>query len=648
MSVPDRTTSKQDQLLGMDQYKITRRDFVNSLLVGVGVALLEMPAPIRVLAQKKQQPSWEGYGGVGDYASSPGNTEEVTRVAHQMRDGNFDPPANFKNTGEVYDLVIVGGGMTGLAAAYYFKKAGRGKCLVIENHRIFGGESKRNEFMVNGQRLIGPQAANSFAIPEQGTGIGYELYNELEIPKTFDYQRWDPKFKPLKFDRENYASMFWCDETMKVGYFFDKLAEGDKPRWILAEELWQTHLNGTKYSQQVRADFHTWRNTTQRYYEGNDFAHWLDTMTYKDYVEKVMGLSPEIIKFVDPVIAAGVGLGSDVISAYTAYVIMPGFKGFSGTKAKTLVEEISPPCHWHSFPGGNDGFSRHLIKALIPNAIQGGRNFVDIMNGRVNFGALDDPANLVRIRLGATAVRVEHSGTPRSSEQVEVGYVEAGKLYRLKARGVVMATGGWVTPYVVKDLPSEHQDAFQEFHHAPILVANVALTNWRFLYKLGYTACRWNEGFGFHCNIRQPMIVGDYRPRLDPNQPTILTFYVPFYYPGGTIEQQGFKGRLEMMSTSYVEYERKIRLQMVKLFGGVGFNPRRDIAGIILNRWGHAYVCPQPGYYFGRDGKSAPRDVVRNCFGRIAFGHSELEGIQSWLGAATEGRRAVEQLMEIL
>ena len=181
-----------------------------------------------------------------------------------------------------------------------------------------------------------------------------------------------------------------------------------------------------------------------------------------------------------------------------------------------------------------------------------------------------------------------------------------------------------------------------------MLVVNVAVTNWRFLYKLGITACRWFEGFGFSCNIRQPMVVGDYQPPLDPDKPAIITFYVPFYYPGLSLKDQGMKGRNKMLSTSYGAYEQKIKEQMAALFGKAGFDPAKDIAGIILNRWGHAYINPQPGFYFGRDGRPAPREVIRKKFGRIAFAHSELNGHQHWVGAVEEGHRAARQVMDIL
>jgi spermidine dehydrogenase len=407
----------------------------------------------------------------------------------------------------------------------------------------------------------------------------------------------------LVFAKDNYGFQIWADSAPSFGYFFDDVSSPGRGWWMY--DMWGRDLEGTPFPPKLKRDLLTWRTSQKRYYDGNDVGRWLDSMSYKDYIEKVMGLDPGVTRYADPILAAAVGLGCDVTSAYTAQEIqMPGF---------AFTRKGSPShSEYHSFPGGNTCIARYFVKALLPNAIRGSGTFEDVLNGRVEFDALDRPENPVRIRLGSTAVRVEHDGSPERSEQED---------YRL---------------------------AYQQFHRSPMLVVNVALTNWRFLYKLGLTACRWFDGFGFCCNIRQPMIVSDYRPPLDPERPTILTFYVPFYYPGKPIHEQGVQGRNELFSTSYADYERQIREQMIRLFGGAGFNPRKDIAGIILNRWGHAYVDPQPGFYFGRDGAPAPRDILRKRYGRIGFAHSEMNGHQNWSGAAMEGRHAMGQLLEVI
>jgi spermidine dehydrogenase len=602
-----------------------------------------MPAPVKVLARIR---SWEGYGGVGDYARSHGNTEEVIEMFEAIQKGKYScTSSGAVDNGETFDLVIIGGGLSGMSAAHQFKKKARGggRCLILENHPMFGGQAKRNEFLVNGYRLMGPQASNSFVVIDRPGVAGYEMFSELGLPEDFQYRSYSEDLKPLQFDRTNYGFTLWHDLSPSVGYFFEDPAQGGEARWI--SDLWKNRLAETPYSEKVRQEFLIWRSTRKRYYTGGDFKVWLDTMTYSDYLQNVMGLSSEITDFANPVLASGLGLGCDAISAYGAYQIsMPGFMGFTRRKRERRFEVSD----WQSFPGGNDGFSRYQVKAIIPEAIDGSHSFEDILNNPVNFDVLDRPENSIRMRLGATALCVEHGDSREESDAVLVSYFKGGKVHRLKARGVVMATDSWINRRIVGDLPEKYRNAYRQFHRSAVMVVNVAVTNWRFLYRLGLTGCRWFEGFGFSCNIRQPMIVGNNSPPLHPDKPIVVTFYVPLFYPGLTIEEQGSKGRREILSTSYYDYEVMIREQMMKLFGRAGFDHGRDIAGIIINRWISAYVNPQPGFYFGKGGGEAPREVIRKPHGRIAFGHSELEGHQNWSGAFEGGKRAARQIMESL
>ena len=624
------TNHSYDHDLGLDS-NITRRDFINVSAASVGGML--------VLPKLRHSPSnqgadWYGYGGVGDYAPSHGNTPEVLRVAHSVRDGAFDGPvSDAVDTTEGYDLVIVGGGFAGMAAALRFRQERpSGRCLILENHPLFGGEAKRNEFIVDGERLMAPQGSNDF-IPVPDTGGPEDYFTSLGIPREFAYQEWDQSLGKLEFPLDNYGFMHWTADKATVGHFFDGSDAGTNGSW--AVDIWRNDLANTPWPQSVRGELLRARRTLVETYREDDIPRWLDSMTYKSYLEDVAGLPPQVTAYIDPILAGAIGLGCDAISAYWGqHFSLPGFSG--------------PPDYpaVHSFPGGNGGIARFFVKSLVPDAIGGTRGIDDVITQRIAFDMLDRPDNPVRIRLDSTAVRVEHRGEVAQAERVMVTYVRNGTTYRLTARAVVMASGGWMNRRVVRDLPPEHQRAYGSFNHSAVLVANVALTNWRFLHRLGVTACMWSGGFGFSCNIRRSMVMGDYRPPLHPDRPIVMTFYVPLYYPGLRATEQGTRGRTELLQTSFREYERQIREQMVRLFGGHGFDPRTDIAGIILNRWGHAYVNPGPEFLFPQDGSTAPPDVLREPFGRIAIGHSELRGHQNWTGAAAEGRRAVEALLD--
>ena len=586
-------------------------------------------------------PDWYGYGGVGDYAPSHGNTPEVVNIAHRLRDGGFTDLPDSMPISEEYDVVIVGGEMAGLGAAWHFKKhAGPGRtCLMLDNHPLFGGEAKENEFSVEGETLVAPQGANGFFLPphtdnpEQASGDS-RYYAEFNIPRDLPYQDWRAGVQPLNICRDNYGYLHWLlEDKTDVGYFFDTDKGG-----LWARNIWRNDLRDTPFTEEQRRALLAWRNSRNESLQGEGVERWLDSMSYKDYLEKELKLGLQGAAMADLFLAGAFGLGSDAVSAWVAKdILMPG------VLSREQAGQDMP--RRHSFPGGNSGFARYFLKHIIPAAITGEPDFDDIITGSINFKALDNPGQPVRIRLRSTAVSVRHESSAGKSGGVRIVFVRGGKEYAIRAKGVVMASGGWVNRYVVRDLPDEFRHAYLQFNHAPFLVANVALSNWRFLYRLGITGCRWEGGFGHTCNIRQPMRVGRRPVPLDPDKPVTLTFYVPMHTPGLPVKAQIAQARAELFYTSYTEYESRIRQQMIKLFSATGFNADRDIRGIILNRWGHAYVVPEPGFFFDSETRTAPRNVIKKGYGRIAFGHSELQGFQHWGPAADEGRRAMQQLL---
>jgi spermidine dehydrogenase len=341
--------------------------------------------------------------------------------------------------------------------------------------------------------------------------------------------------------------------------------------------------------------------------------------------------------FLSPVEGGGYGLGPDALSAYCAYAIETEFPGDGDEK---LGDQM--------FPDGNSGFARLMVKTLIPDAFAGPRTVDTVWRNRVRFAALDRAGQATRIRLNATVVRVEHEGDPASAPHVVITYVKGGRLFRVKARSVVMAGGSWTSKHIVHDLPASHRDAYAQFYRSPCLMANIAVRNWRFLYKMGMSGCRWFGGLGDYLSVRKMATIGGDAQGISPDSPTVLTIKVLFAQPGLPIGEQGSRGRTQMLGTSFAQYERAFREQLGDMFAPGGFDPRRDIAGIILNRWGHAYVNPQPGFFFGVNGKPAPRDVLRNrAHGRIAFANTDLAGAMDHRNSIREADRAVKQLVEL-
>jgi spermidine dehydrogenase len=240
---------------------------------------------------------------------------------------------------------------------------------------------------------------------------------------------------------------------------------------------------------------------------------------------------------------------------------------------------------------------------------------------------------------------VQHDGDPPKASTVSIVYEKDGKLYRVKARSAVMAGGSWTSKHIVRDLPENYRQAYAQFYRSACMMANVAVRNWRFLYNKGMSGCRWFGGdVGNYMEVRKLALTGVSEPTIGPDSPIVLSLKVLYSYPGLSTEEQGNRGRMEMLSTSFRDYERRIRQQFADMFGASGFK-QDDIAGIILNRWGHAYLSPQPGFFFGKDGKPAPRETLRKApFGHIAFANTDLAGAMDHRFSILEAQRAVNQL----
>lgn len=637
---------------------ITRRDFVNSALIGSGVSLLTACAPKpaadvagKAAAGRAYPPAaapgsdWYGFGGVGDYASSHGNTPEMIANAHHIRHGKFDNvAADWVDTGETYDTIIVGAGMAGLGAALEFSMTmpDAARCLMLDNHPVFGGESKQNEFDVGGYRLTAPQGANGFSIPPEGASneVAYAIgdahyYKLLNVPRELTYSEPTGGAESIRFGNDNYGFLHWMQDRIDVSHYY-----GPPGSRRHALRVWDNDLSELNAPEHVRRALLEWVTTEKQPHPREGLEAWLDSMSLKAYFENELGLDPAVTAYVDPIMAAAMGSACDTTSAYVMFAVgLPGFRGYHDPYTDNR----------HSFPGGNVGFARHFVKRMMPRAISGGDSFEDILNGEIKFEALDRSDEKVRMRLSSTVVRVEHDNPkPENSDWVRVSYVKGGKVYRARARSVVMASGGWVNKHVVRDMPMAHLEAYETFNHAAFLVANVALNSWEFIHKLGAGGFRYEGDFGFACNLRNPMVVGDRKQPHDPRKPAVLNFYVPFITPGESAANQGNIGRLQLFSTSYAAYEQLIIGQMNDLFAASGFEAKRDLAGIVLNRWGHAYLMPEPGFFFGRNGESPVGRTISQPHGRIGFGHSELQGMQHWGPAANEGRRAFAGLKEFV
>ena len=634
---------------------ISRRDFLGATLLASGAQLLNPFSPAQLLAKQPHAAlpasteDWNGYGGVGEYADSNGNTWEVLRAGHKLRDAN--PSAFLKDaadTGELYDCVVVGGGISGLAAAALFLRQARpgSKCLVLENHPIFGGEARQNEFDVDGYRVVAHQGSAIYFVPYPRSFLADFYYAiGLHEPR-LSYQAWGGSDAAMAIGRTPYDSAGMS--TGQYGFWFGPKfiandSESSSGKWLI--DPVGRKFAGAPVNNAARAELLHWysggaadhEKFAPPQYEGDEVSRSLDAVTLEDHYIQRFGLRREFIRaYLSPDLGGGSGLGADALSAFSEYA------------ADLLHPYEKKGEAVQMFPGGNTTIARLIVKTLIPAAFAGDATPDGVTRSPINFAALDRAESKSRIRLGSTVLQVSHEGDPASADSLQLIYEKDGKLGRVRARSAVMAGGNWTTKHIIADLPSAQKTAYSQFFRSPCIMANIAVRNWRFLAKLGISGCRWFGGnIGNYFELRRLALVGDVPPQITPDSPVVLTVKILFSYPGLSTEAQGHRGRSELLATSFREYERRIRAQFSQMFSSVGFDAQRDIAGIVLNRWGHAYLSPQPGFFFGTGGKPAPREVLRAApFGRITFANTDLAGAMDHRFSILEARRAVSQIFD--
>ena len=635
---------------------VTRRDFVGGTLVGSGAALLAASAPALPGPAQAQTvdapltglgPDWTGPGGVGDYAGKNGNTHEVINAAHgDIRNGSLDKRvANAKVVDGLYDLIIVGAGISGLTAAYTFlKEKPDAKVLVLDQHGIFGGEAKQNDFEVDGYHLTAPQGSTGIVVPfarAVESGFPSPFLKELGYPEAFTYQKVENLSQPIQIPADMWTPMHIAWERADMAFYYEGKGMVKNP--------WRNGFAEAPISDRLKralVELELFRTPPRR----DDWALWLDTMSYKTFLKDVAKVPEDVLDdvcaYLDPVMAAmGCGQGSDIISAYSAYnFMMPGVNAY--TRYANDGPDPTDGIYLATFPGGNTFAAKRFLKLAKPEALSGGSGLYDLQYSKVNWETLDRPEDNYRLRLSSTVFSVVHEGKPGKAETVRVTYAKGAEMHSVRGKAVICAGQQHVNKRICHDISPKYRDAMNAFHHAPILVLNVALRNWKFLDKMGVAAVRWFEGLGWWTSLRKNLVLdGKETQPLDPNKPVVLTQYIPFLMPGVPFPDQCTQARLQLFSMSFADIEAQVREQFTKMFGPYGFDAERDIAAIISNRQGHAYFVAYPGFFYGKDGKSSPMEVLREPFHRIAFSHSELSGAQMWETAALEGERAAKQII---
>ena len=633
-----------DRKLGMDR-SITRRDVIHGIgAIGAGFVI-----PGSLLGCAKRPASESSYYPPA-LTGLRGNHDGGFEVAHALaREGRTDWGPVQKPDSLVYDLVIVGAGLSGLSAAHFYRKERPdARILILDNHDDFGGHAKRNEFEVEGKHLIGHGGSQTMAAPSSYSDVVKGLLNDLGIDIERFYTAYD-----LDFEKRH---------GLKRGFHFTKEAWGvDRtiPRGlrVRGSNPEESALSLDEAVAQMPISEAARRELLQLLAVEKDQLPdipveekpaYLASISYREFLTRHLGVTePEVFALFQDIVA-DIGLGIEATDAYLAltYASMPGWA------ASGLPDPGDTEPYIHHFPDGNASIARLLVRSMIPD-VAPGNSMEDIVTARFDYSKLDQDNSPVRVRLNSTVVDVEHDGGIASAETVNVSYVRDGQAYRVQARSCVLACYNAMIPYLCRALPDAQKETLANQVKQPMLLTNVALRNWHPWKKLGIGSASAPGAYFTSSMLDFPVSLGDYKFSSSPDEPILAVMFRNPHVDnqGLTAKEQWRLARYELLSTSFEDIERHVRVQLNSLLGEAGFDSATDIMGITVNRWSHGYAYEHHFHALFDDDYDDPDDPrylhvqARKPFGRIAIANSDAGASAMVEGAVEQAHRAVTELL---
>jgi spermidine dehydrogenase len=645
-------SERSDRKLGMDR-NITRRDFLNGVAAGAGGAVAGSMLPglsfagLGASTAAQDQPGYYPPELTGMRGSHEGSFE----AAHGVRDGKFPAKgATANDTKEIYDLVIVGGGISGLAAAYFWRaKNPSARILVLDNHDDFGGHAKRNELRANGRMLLANGGTWAIESPFPYSKVARGLMDELGV---------DPERLAKKCYREDVYknlgnAMFFDRQTFGADRLVTQAPTGWTGRG--SADDWKTFVDKTPLAPEIRHDILRLQTAAADYLPGltsDQKKDKLSRMSYKSFLLDFAKVHPAVIPFYQTRTHGLFGVGIDAVPALDCWVLqLPGFKGLQLERGPHPRMGYTPmgfatpkePYEFH-FPDGNATIARMLVRRMISGAAPG-HDAEDVVTAKFDYSQLDKADSAVRIRLSSIVVSAGHEGNPQDAKQAHVTYTRAGELSTVHGKNVILACWNMMIPYLCPDLPQKQKEALHYGVKIPLVYTSVAIRNWKALEKIGAHSIACPGMYHYQMNLDLPVDIGGYESPKKPDEPILVRMERTPCLPGLPERDQHRAGRGDLLSTPFETFERNIRDQFARVLSDGGFDPASDITAITVNRWPHGYAY-EYNYLFDPEwpkGES-PCEIGRKRFGRVAIANSDAGAAAYTDQAMDQAWRAVEEL----
>ena len=591
------------------------------------------------------KPSYYPPALTGLRGSHPGSKENAHSQAW-AKQKNWGSTTNLK---EDYDLVVVGGGLSGLSAAYFYQQEhGRDKkVLILDNHDDFGGHAKRNEHKIDGDTRLGEGGSESFEYPHEFSETVLNLLKDLGV----DLDRFKTAYDADFFTRHNLGAVTYFNKRIFGENKVVKHPFCDYPGFV--EGLLRPTLSYEKAAKQsplsekgkqqllrvLKSDPKTLKAPKE------EWQQYMRTHSYFDYLKNTLGVNdPGVLRMARHSVV-DYGGAPDVMTMEEA--LESGALGLDYFSWRDTLNEVGSDGGYikntntysvkepfiHHFPDGNATIARMLVKKMIPD-VGSGENVEEIVLSKFNYAELDKPSNSVRVRLNSTVVNVRHGGDPYSSSDVFVNYIYDNKSYQVKAKGVVMACYNMMIPHIVSDLPTKQDAALRRLSKIPLQFTTVGLKNWRALKEMGIGMAMSPGNMHQAVGMDFPISIGGYEYTKTPDDPCIL--HMRCCLLGETVGapriEQLREARYRMLGLQFRDYEVEIREHLGGMLPKDVFNFDRDVESISVNRWAHGYSYGNPGA------------IGRQPFGRITIANSDSVNSSLLNRAIEQAWRAIKEL----